>query len=252
MAIASGSNGNAERQNRPPRHGCEGTHKREIYFWQPMELSFHQYPILIGFAFAYSARFDSGLIAPIFAVGATVAPQPFGPTGDIRFMSWPFSASSSPLDVYSWEKPLTRYPIDSTASVCPFFSAWLLGSRPAYAIANAPGWETERSRAEAWWWRLTSPEIANDIIEFSAGSFWTGHHTYRLMDVGSGWAIARLWKGIGRILPNFRIRELSAVTFASLPTGEMRVTIGSRTMRAFKLVMPELTEANGPIIPKRA
>ncbi len=209
--------------------------------------------ILIGFAFAYSARFDSGLIAPIFAVGATVATAALWTDWRYKIYVVAFFCFHLTIGCLLLGKTfdtLSDRLYGIGMSILFGLASWKQAG--PYAIANAPGWETERSQAEAWWWRLTSPEIANDIIEFSAGSFWTGHHTYRLMDVGSGWAIARLWKGIGRILPNFRIRELSAVTFASLPTGEMRVTIGSRTMRAFKLVMPELTEANGPIIPKRA
>jgi hypothetical protein len=209
--------------------------------------------VLGEFVFAYSTRFDSALIAPIFAVCAAVATVALWT--DWRYKIYVLAFFCLLLTMGC---ALLGRAFDTLSdrlygigmSIVFGLASWKQAG--PYAIANAPGWETERSQVEAWWWKLTSPERANDIIEFSAGNFWTGHYTYRLMDVESGWAVARLWKGIGRILPNFRIRELSAVTFASLPTGEKRVTVGGRTTRAFNLVTPELTDTNSPIIPKSA
>lgn len=208
--------------------------------------------VLVGFVCTYRARFDTPLIAPIFVVCAAAATLALWT--EWRYMIYVLAFFCFLLTIGCALLGRTFDTLfDRLYAIAMSIIFGLVSWKQAgpYAIANAPGWETERSQVEAWWWKLTSPEIANDIIEFSAGSFWTGRHTYRLMDVGSGWAIARLWKGFARILPNFRIRELSAVSFASLPTGEKRVIIGGRTMRAFDLVVPELTDANSPIIPRR-
>jgi hypothetical protein len=121
-----------------------------------------------------------------------------------------------------------------------------------FATVKESGWEKERSEVEAWWRVLTATERDKEVAEFSTGSFWTGYRTYRLTSSGHYWAILRLWKGKARILADSRIRDLSAVTFTTLPTGEKQVTIGNRTMRAVKLSMPNLVDPQESTLSKSA
>jgi len=121
-----------------------------------------------------------------------------------------------------------------------------------FATVNSPGWEQAQSQVEAWWSILTAPERGRDVIKFSTGNFWMGYYTYRLLSPGPYWAIAKLWNGKVAARSQFRIRELGAVTFMTLPTGEKEVKIGKRTMRAVNLSMPNFAAANGSALPKSA
>lgn len=112
-----------------------------------------------------------------------------------------------------------------------------------FATVNAPGWEREQSLVNGWRQVLMTPDIGGAVVEFSTGSFWTGYFTYRLMSPGPYWAIAKFKKGNMHRLVEFRVRELSAVTFTALPTGEMMVRIGNRTMRAATVPPPGFGES---------
>jgi len=114
---------------------------------------------------------------------------------------------------------------------------YLLAAR-RYATAHAPGREKEQAQAESCWEILRTPERSEGVIQFSTGSFWTNSNEYRLLNRGSYWAVARFHRGFARILPKFSIVGPDAVKFMVLPDGEMMVSIGSDTMRAFNVSPP--------------
>jgi hypothetical protein len=121
-----------------------------------------------------------------------------------------------------------------------------------FTTVNSPGWEQARSKVDAWWCVLTARERDQEVIEFSTGSFWTGYYTYRLLRSGPCWAIAKLWNGKVSARSSYRVQELSAVTFSTLPSGEKQVTIGESRMRAVNLSMPNLANPKESMLPKSA
>jgi hypothetical protein len=121
-----------------------------------------------------------------------------------------------------------------------------------FATVNVPGWEKERAKVDAWWRALTAPERNEQVIEFSTGSFWTGYYRYRIMRPGPHWAVAKLWKGKVSARSDYRVRDLSEVTFATMPKGETKVSIGNRTMQAVNVSPPMLGSADDSSLSKSA
>lgn len=108
-----------------------------------------------------------------------------------------------------------------------------------FATVNAPEWDKERAQVDAWWSILTAPESnKKGIIENSTGSFWSGYYTYRLMNPGSYWVVAKLWNCKAGPRSDFRIRHLSDVVCAGNRNGEVMVTIEGRTIIATKISPP--------------
>lgn len=196
--------------------------------------------LLVLTAIAYHGKFESPLIAPIFVAFALTASAAL-------WINWRFKIYV--LAIFCFLIALgagvmgKSFP-DRTDQIYMIAMSAIIGINlwkmaGPYATANAPGWESERFLVEDWWQKLTALRTTKDIIEFSAGGFWTGYHTYRLLSEESCWATLRYWRGMARVTPVFRVRQLSAISFAELPSGEKRVTLGSRTMRATNLKMPE-------------
>jgi hypothetical protein len=115
-----------------------------------------------------------------------------------------------------------------------------------YATANAPGWEKEQAWVNGCLYMLRDQRRAREVIEFSTGSFWSGYFTFRLLNSGPYWAVAKFKRGNMRRLVEFRVRDLSAVTFTALPAGEMLVRIGNRTRRAVNVSPPGFGESRLP------
>jgi hypothetical protein len=208
---------------------------------------------LVAAVLASNARFDTPLNAPVFTVCAALATA-------ILWVDWQYKLYVPALFYFA------------TAIGCVFlgktfdalsdriygilmstmFGLVFWKQAGPFATTNESGWEKERYEVDAWWRVLTATERDKEVIEFSTGSFWTGYRTYRLTSSGHYWAMVRLWKGKACVLADFRIRELSAVTFTTLPTGEKQVTIGNRTMRAVDLSMPSLADPQESTLPKSA
>jgi hypothetical protein len=209
--------------------------------------------ILVAFALAFSGRFDNPMVAPLFAVSAAVSTAIF-------WGNWRYKLYFSALFLFAIAVgcALSGKVFDSTSDrIYGIFMSTIFGcafwqQAGPFATVNAPGWEKEKSQVDTWWQVLTAPERDKEVIEFSSGSFWTGFHTYRLVSPGPYWAVVRLWKGGTRVLAHYRIRELSAVTFMTLPTGEMKVRIGNRTIRAVNVSMPMSGDSKESALPKSA
>jgi hypothetical protein len=103
------------------------------------------------------------------------------------------------------------------------------------ATLRAPGWENERDQVVRWQQILTSPQPVSRVVEFSTGSFWSGYFTYRLLNPGQYWVVAKFKRGKTKSWVDCSVRELSAVHFTQLPMGEINVIIGKKTLRAAKL-----------------
>jgi len=144
-----------------------------------------------------------------------------------------------------FDLPTRHGTFDRISRLCGFAVVFVL---PSYyfwkqasilATVNAPEWETERSQVETWWDILTAPRTNKQrVIEFSTGSFWSGYYTYRLMNPGSCWVVAKLRKGKVGAWADYRVRQLSGVTFAANPNGQMKVTIAGRTISATNVYPP--------------
>ncbi len=208
---------------------------------------------LTALVFASNDRFTTPLIAPAFAVCAVFATV-------VLWVNWQYKLYVPALFCFAiaigcvllgktFITPSDRIYGILMSSIYGY-AFWTLAA--PFATVNAPGWEKEQSQVAAWWRVLTTPERDKDVIEFSAGNFWTGYYTYRLLRPGPYWVVAKLWKGRLSVRSNYSVRELSAVTFMTLPTGEKQVTIGNRTMRAAIISMPDLASAKEPPLPKSA
>lgn len=200
----------------------------------------------VASAFAPDSRFDNPLLAPVFAVCASFATA-------ILWVHWRYKLYVPALFCFAIAIGfvLLGKAVDMTSGriygsiMSAMFGYAIWTQAGPFATVNAPGWEKEQAQVSAWWRVLTAPERNEEVIEFSAGSFWTGVYAYRLMRPGPFWAVAKLYKGEARRLSDYRIRELSAVTFTGSPTGEMMVTMGNRTMRVVNISPPTLDRGQG-------
>jgi hypothetical protein len=139
------------------------------------------------------------------------------------------------------------------ASLCALYGYAFWRFAGPFATVKAPGWEKEQSQVEAWWQALTSSERRQDVIEFSTGSFWREYYTYRLVRPGPYWVTVKIYKRWGRPIPwEYRVRELSSVSFTALPGAQMKVRIGKRTMRAVNMSPTILDGARESPLPKIA
>jgi hypothetical protein len=182
----------------------------------------------------------------------------------ILWSNWRYKLFLPPLIIFSFgigdaffNRPL-RTELDWFVSVLWFVGFFGMSSYSLwkqariFAKVNSPGWKQAQSKVDAWWRVLTAPERGPGVIEFSTGSFCSGYYTYRLLRSGPCWAIAKLWNGKVSARSSYRVRELSAVTFTTLPSGEKQVTIGNSKMRAVNLSMPNLANPKESILPKSA
>ena len=155
----------------------------------------------------------------------------------ILWSNWRYKLFLPALLIFSFgigdaffRRPL-RTKLDWSVSVLWFVGVIVLSSYSLwkqariFAKVNSPGWKQAQSKVDAWWRVLTARQRDQRVIEFSTGSFWTGYYTYRLLRSGQCWAIAKLWNGKVSPRSSYRIRELSAVTFTTLPSGEKQFTI---------------------------
>ncbi len=92
-----------------------------------------------------------------------------------------------------------------------------------YAIVNGGEWKNQKTQVEIWMQNLSNQRGIN-AIEFSTGSFWTGYWTYRILNTGDCWLVAKFKKGSDK-LAECRVRELNNVSFTPIPSGKWRIVI---------------------------
>ncbi len=89
-----------------------------------------------------------------------------------------------------------------------------------HAMVYGDDWQAQRKKVDEW---LHQERTAN-VVEFPAGSFWTGYWTYRILNAGDCWLVARFKRGTDK-LAECRVRHLKDVVFTALPSGKWKVDI---------------------------
>ena len=116
---------------------------------------------------------------------------------------------------------------------------WKL-ARP-FAAVHSPGLEKEEAQVR-YWLKVMKTTGESRVLKFDTGSFWTGYFTYRLLNPGDCWAVAR-FKSAKRPeweqLVDYRILAPSAVRFGELPDGNLSIDIENRSIRKIR-VSPEM------------
>ncbi len=112
-------------------------------------------------------------------------------------------------------------------------------ARP-FAAIHSPGWEKEEAQVQ-YWLKVLKTDGQSRVLEFDTGSFWTGYFSYRLLNPGNCWAVARFKsaKPDWGQLVDYRILTPSAVRFSELPDGNLSVDIENRSIRKIR-VSPEM------------
>ena len=136
-------------------------------------------------------------------------------------------ASKYPKDVYSYTF------LGSFTN--QFFLVWFLANgygwwkaaRP-FVIAHTDSYDEECKQVGQWLSELKYGRHNGEVLEFSVKGFWSGSWTYRLLDLGNCWAIAKFKYHNLRGLVEFRIQGPGAVTAKEQTNGKLRIEIGSR------------------------
>lgn len=142
--------------------------------------------------------------------------------------------------------PDTRTLLGSTSKYVGFAILLFAGYRWAtnatpFIAAQSEALENERYQVEDWIKILTSPDRTDPVAEFSTKSFWTGYWTYRLLDAGSCWVIAKFkTRNTGRLL-QCRVRERGAVRVAESADRELSIAMGETSVSPVE-ASPEMRE----------
>lgn len=94
--------------------------------------------------------------------------------------------------------------------------------------AHDERFDKERSQVGQWLADLKYGDRSGQVIEFSVKSFWNGYWTYRLLNLGNCWAVAKFKSGNLRGLVDYRVRGPDCVTVIEQPNGKMRIEIAGR------------------------
>ena len=116
-----------------------------------------------------------------------------------------------------------------------FFLVWFLGNGYAwwkaaapFVIAHSDSYDNERKQVGQWLSELKYGRHNSEVLEFSVQSFWSGYWTYRLLNLGNCWAVAKFKYHNLRGLAEFRIQAAGGVTAKEQANGKLRIAIGSR------------------------
>ncbi|HLZ52328.1 MAG TPA: hypothetical protein VKP61_16385 [Candidatus Acidoferrum sp.] len=116
-----------------------------------------------------------------------------------------------------------------------FFLLWFVVNgyswwRAAAALvaAHDERFDKERSQVGQWLADLKYGDRSGQVIEFSVKSFWNRYRTYRLLNLGNCWAVAKFKSGNLRGLVDYRVRGPDCVTVIEQPNGKMRIEIAGR------------------------
>ncbi len=104
-----------------------------------------------------------------------------------------------------------------------------------HAAVHSHGWDRECNQVRRWLNILNGNEGAKQLLEFSGGSFWSGYFTYRILNPGSCWVVARFKRGSSGKLTEFRVLELPALRIEQLPDGKLNIKIADRIFRRIEV-----------------
>lgn len=107
---------------------------------------------------------------------------------------------------------------------------WWKAAAP-FAAAHDESFDKERRQVGQWLADLKYGDRNHQVIEFSAKSFWNGYSTYRLLDLGNCWAVARFKFNNLRGLAEYRVRNPDAVTVSEQPNGKLKIGIAGCFIR---------------------
>lgn len=89
-----------------------------------------------------------------------------------------------------------------------------------FARTRGKGWQKERSQVREWFVTLEGTTPVGHVVEVNSGSFWTGYFTYRLLNEGNYWAVAKFKKSNPYWPVDYRVRDVSAVQITELVEGK--------------------------------
>jgi len=92
-----------------------------------------------------------------------------------------------------------------------------------YSIVIGDDWNSQRKQLDDWFETLSGQSGIN-VIEFPAGSFWTGYWTYRILNTGHAWLVAKFKRGTTKLAAS-SVLELKDVVFTTLPSGKWDIQI---------------------------
>ena len=107
---------------------------------------------------------------------------------------------------------------------------WLTSAMPLISAASKE-FENERLLVTRWTETLRSSRQWVQIIEFSSKSFARGYWTYRLMNTGYCWMIARYKTGNMNRWLSYRVLSLEAVHVTDRPKEKLCIRLGNREVK---------------------
>jgi len=108
-------------------------------------------------------------------------------------------------------------------------------------MVSGNAWYAETAQVQDWLAILKDPFTSQPVLEVSTGSFWTNFRTYRLLYLGTCWAVAKFpSKNLGPTL-SYRILSLSAIRLTRLEDGKLDLEIDGRSIRGVPL-SPQLNQ----------
>lgn len=111
----------------------------------------------------------------------------------------------------------------SVVLYCPAYIIWgweLWKQGAPFAATRGKEWQGQRSQVREWFATLDGSRPMGDVVEVNSGSFWTGYVTYRLLNEGNFWAVAKFKKGNLKRLIEFRVHDISAVQITAVVDGK--------------------------------
>jgi hypothetical protein len=101
----------------------------------------------------------------------------------------------------------------------------------AFDAAHSKQLETECSQVQEWMKILKSSTKTDQVIEFSVRSFWSGYWTYRLLNTGTCWVIAKFKVRNVRRLLGCRVHRLDAVRATYRAGEKLLVKVGDESIQ---------------------
>jgi hypothetical protein len=105
----------------------------------------------------------------------------------------------------------------------------------AFDAAHSKQLEKERSQVQEWLKILKSSTKTDQVIEFSVKSFWSGYWTYRLLNTGTCWVIAKFKvRNVQRLL-GCRVHRIDAVRTIDRALEKLLVKIGEQSIQTVEI-----------------
>ncbi len=106
---------------------------------------------------------------------------------------------------------------------------WWKAAAP-FVAAYADDFDKERGQVGQWLADLKYGDRSGQVLEFSVQSFWNGYWTYRVLNLGRGWVVAKFKFRNLRGLAEYRVREPDGVTVMEQSNGKLRIEIAGRSI----------------------